>query len=125
VKLGKPAPPDQDRFFAMIDSGKCDEAILVLKRTQADFPGWKIFDEPSVNHAGYDLLLKKDYANAIKVFQLNIAAFPDSWNAWDSMAEAYMKAGNKPEAITAYKRSLELNPKNDNARSYLAQFASK
>jgi predicted negative regulator of RcsB-dependent stress response len=38
---------------------------------------------------------------------------------YDSLGEAYMKAGNKDEAIRNYKKSLELNPKNDNAKKML------
>jgi putative intracellular protease/amidase len=123
-RLGKPAPISEERFIGLIDSGKCDETLLVYERTQKDFPGWALFEESSVNSAGYRLLRKDNYANALKTFSLNIKAFPQSWNAWDGMAEACRKAGNKTEAIKDYRRSLELNPKNDNARNSLAQLGA-
>jgi cytochrome c-type biogenesis protein CcmH/NrfG len=44
---------------------------------------------------------------------------------YDSLGEAYMKAGNKEPAITNYKRSFELDPKNDNAIHMLNQLTSK
>jgi Flp pilus assembly protein TadD len=45
--------------------------------------------------------------------------FPGSWNAFDSLGESYMKAGQKQLAIANYKKSLELKPANDNAKEKL------
>jgi cytochrome c-type biogenesis protein CcmH/NrfG len=41
--------------------------------------------------------------------------FPDSWNTYDSLGEAYLKQGNKELAAENYRRSLELNPDNQGA----------
>jgi tetratricopeptide (TPR) repeat protein len=48
-----------------------------------------------------------------------VQMFPGSWNAYDSLGEAYMKAGQKQLAIDNFKKSLELNPANDNAKEKL------
>ena len=45
--------------------------------------------------------------------------FPDSSNVYDSLGEAYMKNGDKEPAIANYKKSLELNPKNENGAAML------
>ena len=58
---------------------------------------------------------------AIEVFDFMVEEFPLSSNAWDSRGEAYMKAGNKELAIENYKKSLELNPDNENAKKMLEQ----
>lgn len=50
------------------------------------------------------------------MFQLNPDRFPKSANIWDSLAEAYMKAGDKIMAEKYYNKSLELNPHNQNAK---------
>ena len=52
---------------------------------------------------------------AVEVFKLNVAAFPKSWNVYDSLGEAYMSDGEKSLAITNYERSLELNGSNRGA----------
>ena len=44
---------------------------------------------------------------------------PQSANAYDSLGEAYMKAGDNEKAIKNYKKSLELNPENNNAKKML------
>ena len=77
-------------------------------------------DEPGINQLGYQLLYQNnDAAAAIAIFADNVAHFPKSFNAYDSLGEAYMIAGDKPHATAAYKQSLALEPKNDNARSML------
>jgi cytochrome c-type biogenesis protein CcmH/NrfG len=40
-------------------------------------------------------------------------------DVYDSLGEAYMNAGEKQLAIDNYKKSLELNPENDNAKEKL------
>jgi len=68
---------------------------------------------------GYSLLEKKDTAKAIEIFKLNVLLNPNGWNNYDSLGEAYLKAGNKDLAVKNYKKSLELNPKNDSAIKFL------
>ena len=91
AKLGKPAPPDEETFVKLIEEGKVDEASAVYDKTQQQFPGWVLFDENNINMIGYHIMAKGNYDYAIKVFQLNAKAFPKSANAFDSLAEGYMK----------------------------------
>lgn len=53
------------------------------------------------------------------MFSLNTGAFPEFANAWDSLGEAHLERGNRERAIESYRRSLELDPDNDNARDQL------
>jgi tetratricopeptide (TPR) repeat protein len=48
--------------------------------------------------------------DAITVFKLNTEAYPDSANAFDSLAEAYGRRGQREEAIKHYERALQLAP---------------
>jgi CubicO group peptidase (beta-lactamase class C family) len=75
--------------------------------------------EESVNSAGYQLLSAKKVPDAIRVFQLNVELHPQSWNVYDSLGEAYMNNGDKEPAIQNYKKSLELNPTNNNGKEML------
>jgi tetratricopeptide (TPR) repeat protein len=79
------------------------------------------FGEGSLNTFGYELLENDDVDGAVAVFELNTESFPGSFNAWDSLGEAFMKAGDTAAAITAYRKSLELEPKNANARGKLEE----
>ena len=62
---------------------------------------------------------KQKFNEAKAIFKLNIEMYPNSSNAYDSYAEACMLNGDYDEAITNYKRSLELNPDNTNAVNML------
>ena len=55
------------------------------------------------------------------MFKLNVGLHPDSGNAYDSLAEAYMRSGQKDLAIENYNKSLEKNPKNEHARDKLKE----
>lgn len=57
----------------------------------------------------YMLYEKRSPEKAVQWFKVNVAAYPDSFHAWDSLARAYVKQGEKPLALGAYKKSLELN----------------
>ncbi len=78
-------------------------------------------DENEMNLAGYDLLQADNTKEAAAIFKLNLAAHPNSFNAYDSYGEVLMTLGNKTEAIKNYKQSLALNPKNENGIQMLKQ----
>lgn len=83
------------------------------------------FGENSLNAFGYELLEKGDYDSAIAVFRLNASEFPQSGNVWDSLAEGYLKAGNKTLAEIYYRKALELDPQNKNAFEKLLELEGK
>jgi len=72
-------------------------------------------DEGTLNSLGYMLLFSRKTSDAIAVFQRNAQEFPKSGNVYDSLGEAYMKNGQKDLAIENYEKSLQLDPKNQNA----------
>jgi CubicO group peptidase (beta-lactamase class C family) len=72
-------------------------------------------DEQTLNTLGYMLLYGGREQDGLRVFQKNIQEYPQSSNAYDSLGEAYMKTGQKDLSIQNYQRSLQLDPKNNNA----------
>lgn len=64
---------------------------------------------------GYQLVHANKFKEAIRIFRLNVEAYPQSSNVYDSLAEAYMDDGDKSQAIANYQESLQRNPKNRNA----------
>jgi tetratricopeptide (TPR) repeat protein len=67
----------------------------------------------------YSLYNERDTARAIQWFKLNVRNYPDSSNVYDSLAEAYAVKGEKQLAIENYKKSLKLNPENQNGAKEL------
>lgn len=93
-----------------------------VKQSQA-----KAYDlrEPELNNLGYQLLQTNKVQEAIEIFKLNVEAYPQSSNVYDSLGEAYMVAGDKENAIKNYKKSLELNPNNTGAVEALKKLEAK
>ncbi|GAB3955032.1 hypothetical protein GCM10028805_41450 [Spirosoma harenae] len=56
---------------------------------------------------------------SLEVFKLIVSLYPDSWNAYDSLGESLLKNGKKDEAISMYRKSVELNPDNQNGKKIL------
>jgi len=77
------------------------------------------FNERQFNLAGYSLLNSGKIDEATAVFKMNVELFPDSWNVYDSLAEAYAVKGEKELAIKYYDKALQLNPDNQNAKERL------
>jgi tetratricopeptide (TPR) repeat protein len=78
------------------------------------------FREAELNTLGYQLLQRKKIVEAIEIFRLNVEAFPQAANTYDSLGEAYMTHGDKELAIANYKKSLELDSSNAGATRALA-----
>jgi predicted alpha/beta superfamily hydrolase len=82
--------------------------------------------EGYVNGMGYRMLYAmQDVKKAIAFFEYNISNFPNSANAYDSLAEAYMIKGDKAQAIKNYKKSLKLDPNNQNAARFIRELNEK
>jgi tetratricopeptide (TPR) repeat protein len=75
--------------------------------------------ENILNAKGYELLSQNKYDDAINIFTMNTIAYPNSFNAFDSLGEAYMNKGDKTSAIKNYEKSLQLDPTNGNAEDMI------
>ncbi len=76
--------------------------------------------EMIMNLLGYQLLYRThDVDKAIEFFEQNVSNYPDSFNVYDSLGEAYMVRGDKTLAIENYEKSLVLDPNNENAKRQL------
>lgn len=105
--------------FQLLARGKTQEAVSVYRLKNQTFsnPGKALngLSESDANQLGYRLLQGGDLDTAIEVFTLNIENYPGSANAFDSMGEAYLEAGENELALANYKKSLELDAENANA----------
>ena len=85
---------------------------------------WGVEFVPSefiVNEIAYSLYGTDQFENAQKYFEYNVERYPNSFNAYDSLADFCAKTGRKKRAIKYYKKSLELNPNNKNAEMILKE----
>jgi len=82
-------------------------------------------NETNFNRLGYQKLRDKNYDNAIAIFEINVALYPDSPNVYDSLGEAFMEKGDTIEAINNYKKSLSLDSGNRRAKSRIKELENK
>ena len=66
--------------------------------------------EAELNNYGYQLMGQDRLDEAIKIFELNIKNFPDSWNTYDSYAEALVNKGDIKGAKEYYNKAYEKAP---------------
>ena len=59
------------------------------------------------------------------MFKLNVKNYPDSWNVYDSLGEAYAHNGELKAAKKYYEKSVEMNPENENGMQMLKKIEHK
>jgi cyclase len=116
VKPGKPIVTD---LYYAYKAKDVDSSIAVWTALKQSNPNDYNFGEGQLVGFGYYLLGKGKVKEAIKLFDLYVKEFPAAWNAYDCLAEAHLKDGNKALAKKLYKKSLKLNPANTNATDVL------
>ncbi|MGB3152972.1 MAG: hypothetical protein WBB06_00105, partial [Chitinophagaceae bacterium] len=110
------------RLRELFTSGKLDEVETEAKKMVNDTRYRYYNFETKFNDAGYNMLNGNQIEAALFVFQLNTKLFPNSANAWDSFAEANLKAKKTDQAIACYNKAIELDPHGvtgDNGRNML------
>ena len=68
----------------------------------------KIATEADINNLGYTYLAANKTKEALEMFSKNAKAYPESWNAYDSLAEGLDKSGDSKGAIANYEKALKL-----------------
>ncbi|HEY0365200.1 MAG TPA: serine hydrolase [Pyrinomonadaceae bacterium] len=123
IIYNQPYEPPKISIVSVLDKTIAEKGI---EAGIAQYRDWKAkqaatydFAEPELNRLGYQLLRNGKPREAIEIFKLNVEAYPQGSNAYDSLAEAYMNNRERELAIQNYKKSLELNPNNTNAAEML------
>jgi tetratricopeptide (TPR) repeat protein len=120
----RPQPPLSDRMFEQLSQGNRDEAVRLYRAFRTDPVNAYAETEAAINGLGYRLLGLQRIEDAIAVFALNVESYPGSANAHDSLAEAYLAAGDRERAIAHYRRVLAIDPGNANATEMLRRIES-
>ncbi len=78
-----------------------------------------------INDIGFQLLKSRKVEEAYKLFKHNEIQYPDSWSVYHGLGETYRIMGQKELALTNYKKSLKLNPNNEDCARAIARLNSK
>jgi tetratricopeptide (TPR) repeat protein len=115
--------PASEVLLRIIERQGVDNAIERFHKMKNQYRTIYRFNvsEQEINALGYTLLRDDKTDEAIAIFNLNVSEHPKSWNAYDSLGEAYMKKGENELAVKNYQKSLELNPNNQNGKDMLKE----
>jgi pimeloyl-ACP methyl ester carboxylesterase len=91
------------------------EVYAGMKKEKADFK----VEESAMEDWATELQGDGEAADAVEVLKLNVGMYPESGNAWETLGEAQEKAGKKAEAVESYKKALEKDPGNSQAKEKL------
>lgn len=119
-RAGSGPPATFDSFREELHRSGFDHAADVYAAFQKQDSAFKL-DEGAINSWGYELLQGNHMPEAIDIFKFNVSLNPNSGNAYDSLGEAYMKAGDKEHSLENYKKSIEKDPTNENAKEKIKE----
>jgi tetratricopeptide (TPR) repeat protein len=126
--MGRPRPAalDEEMRDAYLKSG-IDAAIARYHELKKDYygKGGYDFSDRALVFMSRDLLEQKKTDDAITLLRLAVAEFPQSATAYDALAGAFAAAGKPRLAEIYYRKSLELDPANENAMARLEEMAKK
>jgi tetratricopeptide (TPR) repeat protein len=119
IQHAQGAPPTRETFAALMAKQGFRDALATYQALRKQSASFEL-SAGALNDWGYALLL--DHADpkaAIAILKLATELYSTDWNAFDSLAEAYEIHGEQTLATEHYQRSLDLNPKNENAVEHL------
>jgi CubicO group peptidase (beta-lactamase class C family) len=101
-----------------------DRAVTIFNELKTDSTHYYV-SENEMNWLGYDFLFNaKQKQYSLETFKINTLLFPNSFNVYDSYAEALNANGKREEAIIMYQKSIAMNPDNKGGKEMLKRILS-
>lgn len=101
---------------------KALEGYLTIKKSDSTNT---YISETNFNLLGYRELRERNYADAIDIFKINAALYPESDNVYDSLAEAYFRNGDTINAVENYKNAIAIDSGNRRAKEFVKKYEKK
>jgi tetratricopeptide (TPR) repeat protein len=103
----EPAPLTTAEFLNAVALKGLGPALAAF-REQTSRRGRPALSEATVNTVGYTVLASGRAEDAVKIFELNVEAHPESANVYDSLADAQLAAGKTDAALESAEKALRL-----------------
>jgi tetratricopeptide (TPR) repeat protein len=113
VEMGLANDPEASELIAdhLILAGRPDHAVLDRLFGLPDAPA-----AAAANRVGVEYWKRKQYKDAVVVFESLSQRFPHAPNVWTNLAINYSLLGNREKAGSAHRRAMESDPTNDFSR---------
>lgn len=109
----------QTQLIEIFSENTFEIAVNQFKKLRSKYPDYNF--EENLNNLGYNYFNKKQTDLSLQIFKLNCTEYPQSANTYDSLGEIYEAVGKLELAKQNYQKSLDLNPKNENAAQMIAK----
>ncbi len=108
-----------EQVDAALETNQASAVIHDILSAHADDAELAATIENRINSAGYGAAFADQIDRAQQILEIGTQLFPDSANAWDSLAEITLYRGEREKAIEHYRKALEIDPKFSNAAEQL------
>ena len=110
-----------------LDAGRSGAEVAALVTAWRDAGKLSDFDvaEGAITTLGEDRLRRKRIADAVAIQTLAAKLFPKSYRALDRLGDAQRAGGDTLSAMASYRKSLELNPRANDAERAAAAATQK
>ncbi len=106
-----------------------DYFMSKVKSVETELSGLTPFKYPynddHINDIGFKLLKARKTEEAHKLFKHTETQYPDSWAVYHGLGETYRQMGQKELALSNYKKSLKINPNNEDGQRAMAKLMAK
>ncbi|SER33843.1 hypothetical protein [Neolewinella agarilytica] len=119
-EVGPPAMDGVSKLRDKIHEKGLSAAKAWHKKVSSEMADKYAFHEFTMNALGYDLMESGLLEEALYVMAENQRANPESFNAHDSLADAYSAMGNEVMAAKHYGRAVKINPAASASKEKLA-----
>ncbi len=117
ISVSDPEPSIADTLLETIFDKGIDSAISQYHYLYQNKRNQFNFKEGELNNLGLRLLSAKMIKQATEIFKINLSTYPNSSNAYNSLAESYYLTGDKALALQNFEKAFQLNPNNAYAKS--------
>lgn len=126
-KAAELTPDKADRHFWLavtFNSLKQDSLAQAHFRETSALDDSTVIGAISRQQQGYSHLLKKDWTGAIDVLKQSSEISPKQVQTWVWLGQAYQNSGQVGNAMSAYRKALELDPNQRDAKKGVNQLSS-
>lgn len=101
-----------------------DQAVKQYQELKSSAPTRYNFDQSELRVLGKKLSASKRFDDAIRILRLNVETYPQSARAYVRLAEGYLAADNRLEALNNCQKALKLDPNDEVALPLLQQLSA-
>jgi pimeloyl-ACP methyl ester carboxylesterase len=102
--------PVSDFWAALESPGGTAKAVEIYHQAKQQDPKAYLFPEAVLNVVAYGRMQAGQNKDAIELAKLNVEAYPDSANTYDSLSDMYLADGQNEKALEAAKKCIAMLP---------------